>query len=134
MSANVLHPTLQRAQVEIFFDEGRPGDAVLEAFLEVERLVRGLARASGYSPLVLMGEAFAPVIGPLTDRRAGIGEQLSMQRLFVESFATYRPDAEHAAAPEDEAQAVDGVLVADALARELARIAERLGSPLAHDS
>jgi hypothetical protein len=51
-----------------------------------------------------------------------------MQRTFVASFVKYRPDAQHAAAPGDELEAVEGVLLADLLTRELACIAERLGA------
>lgn len=128
MSANILHPTLQQARVETSFDDGRPGDAVHNAFEEVERLVRDLAGGVASSPVELMQAAFAPATGPLSDPRAGVRAQRATQRIFVETFAKYRPDAEHAATSDDQLEAVEGVLQANRLARELARIAERLGS------
>jgi hypothetical protein len=128
LRANILHPILQTAQVETAFDDGRRGEAVLEAFREMERLVRRLAGDPDSPPVALMEVAFAPTIGPLSDPTTEIRAQLSTQRLFVESFLMYRSDAEHAAAPDVEAQAVEGVLVADSLARELARVAERHGA------
>lgn len=128
MSANILHPTLQTAQVETSFDDGRPSDAEHDASQEVERQVRDLAGDVDYWPVVLMQATLAPAIGPLSHRRARIRALLSMPRMFMKSFMTSRPDVHRAAAPDDEAEAVDGVLLADLLAGELARIAERLGS------
>lgn len=130
VSANILHPALQKAHVEMSFDDGRPGDAVRDAFCEVERLVRGLAGGAHDLPVELMQAAFAPVTGPLSDPAAAVRAQYETQRRFVDSFARYRPDREHAVGPDDELEAVEGVLVADVLARKLGGIAERMDRAL----
>lgn len=130
VSANILHPRLREAQVEASFDNGRHGDAVHDAFRVVEHLVRGLAHGIESSAVELMGVAFAPATGPLTDRAADARAQLAMQRLFVESFVKYRPSAKHAAVAEDELEALEGVLLADRLTCALARVAQRLRRPL----
>ena len=130
MRANILQPTLQKAQVETASDGGRPGDAVHDAFQEIERLVRDLAGGVDASPVELMQPAFAPATGPLADPTAGVGAHRATRRMFVESFVKYRPDAEHAAALDDPLEAVEGLLPADLPARELARVAVRLGGAL----
>jgi hypothetical protein len=128
MNANILHPTLQKAQVETAFDDGRPADAVRDTFGEAERHVHALAGGADCSPAALMHAAFAPATGRSSDPAVGVGARRATQPMFVVPPVKYRTAAEHAAAAEDQLEAVEGVLLADLLARKLAGVAQGLGS------
>jgi hypothetical protein len=125
MTANILHSTLQKTQIgKTAFDDGRSADAVRDAFGEVLRQACELAGGADCSPVVLTHAAFASATGRLSDPAPGVSAQRAIRRMFVKSFVQYRLDAEHATAPDDQPEAVQGVL----LARKLAGGAQRPGN------
>ncbi len=119
-----LHPRLGEAGVGAALREQRLEDAVKDAFAEIERAVYELAGELCATSVALVKAAFAPDFGPLSDARATRPERAELQRRYVSAFLRYHS---YAYAPANAVTALEAVLVADELMRELDLVAERLG-------
>ena len=124
-----LHPRLQRVGVAAAFRAGHLDTAIRDAYRDVEHVVRnmsGLAQLT--SPVHLMERAFEPNSGPLADHAATKPEQNSRQRLFMGAFGRYRNAPNHTYVVYDPGEAVEIVLLASLLLRELDDVGIRIGS------
>lgn len=117
-----LHPRLRRGPVEFLLGVSRYQDAVRAAFQAVEDEIRDLAQTPTPTALDLIAAAFAPQSGALTDQASPANCQEAMQRLFLHAFRRHA----NPSAPYDRGQAVEALLLADLLIRELDTIASRL--------
>lgn len=123
-----LHPRLSDIGVGAALREQRFEDAVKDAFAEVERTVYELAGDLCATSVALVKAAFAPDFGPLSDARATRAEREELQRRYVSAFLRYHS---YAYVPANAVTALEAVLVADQLMRELDLVAERLGAAVA---
>lgn len=120
-----LHPRLTEAGIGAALRAQRLEEAVKGAFDEIERTVYELAPDLCATSVALVKAAFAPDFGPLSDRRAPRAERAELQRRYVSAFLRYHS---YAYVPANAVTALEAVLVADQLMRELDAVAERLGA------
>jgi uncharacterized protein (TIGR02391 family) len=92
---SLLHPCID-VRVYPSFLRGAYDTAIFEALREVEVAVRD---AAGFGPekfgRSLMREAFAPAVGPLTDKAALKAEQESLADLFAGAVGLYKNASSH---------------------------------------
>jgi hypothetical protein len=124
-----LHPRLRAAGVDVTFRAGDTDSAIRDAFADLEDAVRALCgyTASDYG-VTMMSKAFAKT-GPLA---GGMDpqHQVGVQRMFEGAFAVLRNPAGHGPTGLGVSEAVETVLHADLLMRQLDRIANNLGKSL----
>lgn len=124
-----LHSRLRAAGVDTTFRAGDTDSAIRDAFADLEDAIRTLA---GYSRsaygVTMMSKAFAKngPLGSAVDPQ----QQVGTQRMFEGAFAVLRNPAGHGPTGLAVAEAVETVLHADLLMRQLDRIAAKLGQSL----
>ena len=123
-----LHPRLQNVGVDSTFRAGRLDTAIRDAFRDVEHCVREMSGLTIASPVPLMEQAFAANAGPLADRGAPNPHQHALQRLFMGAFGSYRNAPNHSYVTYDPGEAVEIVLFASLLLRELDTVGARIGT------
>lgn len=75
-----------------------------------------------------MEQAFEPNVGPLADHQAPKPEQHTRQRLSMGAFGRYRNSPNHGYVTSDPGEAVEIVLLASLLLRELDDVGGRVGT------
>jgi uncharacterized protein (TIGR02391 family) len=124
-----LHERLQNAGVDAMFRSGQLDTAIRDAFRDVEHVVREMSQLQHLkSPVPLMEQAFMANTGPLADRQAPTPEQHARQRLFMGAFGRYRNAPNHTYVSYDPGEAVEIVLLASLLLRELDEVGRRVGT------
>jgi hypothetical protein len=124
-----LHRRLQAAGVDATFRSGDTDSAIRDAFADLEDAVRTLCDyTTADFGVTMMSKAFAKA-GPLS---GGIDpeHQVGTQRMFEGAFAVLRNPAGHGPTGLDVAEAVETVLHADLLMRQLDAIATKLSKSL----
>jgi uncharacterized protein (TIGR02391 family) len=123
-----LHPRLLSIGVDATFKAGRLDAAIRDAFRDIEHCVREMSGIQASSAVPLMEKAFAANAGPLADRAASNSQQNALQRLFMGAFGCYRNAPNHAYVDYGPGEAVEIVLLASLLLRELDKVGTRIGT------
>lgn len=123
-----LHQRLRDIGVDASFRGGHLDVAIRNAFRDIEHCIREMSGLAETSPVTLMDRAFAPDAGPLADHGTPRPPQNALQRLFMGAFGVYRNAPNHSYVTYDPGEAVEIVLFASLLLRELDKVGARVGT------